>query len=83
MTANTPDGDGINSPMGLSELALRLASDPATVEAWAGEDVRVGLTQLLETPSLARSARFLVIATDFYSPIESQSEDAHAGWRWE
>jgi hypothetical protein len=70
-------------PMWLSELALRLASDPGGVEAWAGEKLRAGMTRLLEVPTLARAARFLVLATDRHlqSPRAAPGE-LYAGWGW-
>ena len=70
------------TPLELSELALRLASDPACVESWAGQELRTGLRLLLESPSLARAARFLVLATERLYPAESLSGNLYAGWRW-
>lgn len=75
--------EDIATPKGLSELALRLASDPASVEAWAGQELRTGLRQLLETPSLARAARFLVMATSRFNSTESVTGDLHSGWGWQ
>jgi hypothetical protein len=66
----------------LSELALRLASDPAEVEAWAGENLLAGIGRLLELPTLARVARFLVIATDCQLQSRTSTGELYAGWRW-
>ncbi len=66
----------------LSELALRLASDPATVEAWAGPHLRDGITALLELPTLARAARFLVLATDRHLESRAAAGELYAGWEW-
>jgi hypothetical protein len=66
----------------LAELALRLASDPAHVEAWAGEHLRGGLTRLIELPTLARAARFLVLATHQRLNSRIAAGELYAGWRW-
>lgn len=68
-------------PEWISELALRIASDPANVECWAGQYWRSGLGFLLETPILAKVARFVVIAIDQYLG-RSQFGDLYNGWRW-
>jgi hypothetical protein len=74
---------GEHDPMWLSELALRLASDPAAVEEWAGEDLRVGSMRLLEVPTLARAARFLVLATDRHLQSRAAPNELYASWGWE
>jgi hypothetical protein len=66
----------------LSELALRLASDPANVCGWAGEKLRAGLMGLMEVPTLARAARFIVITTAHHLHSEISHGDLYAGWRW-
>lgn len=66
----------------LSELALRLASDPTEVEAWAGQQLRPGIQRLLEFPTLARAARFIVIATDRHLQSRPANGELYAGWRW-
>ena len=67
----------------LIELALRLASDPAHVEDWAGQHLRDGLTYLMEVPSLARAARFLIIATERGHQQQPVSGEIYASWKWE
>lgn len=67
----------------LSELALRLASDPARVEAWAGRRLLPGLASLLEVPTLARAARFLVLAIDSRAQGGNAEGNLYAGWNWE
>ncbi len=68
-------------PEWLSELALRLASDPGGVEVWAGRGFRVGIRRLLEElPTLARAARFLVVATDLHLESRAASREIYAGW---
>ena len=73
---------GERDPMWLSELALRLASNPAVVEEWAGEELRAGTTRLLEVPTLARAARFLVIATDRHLQSRAAPGERYASWGW-
>ena len=70
------------TPDTLSELSLRLASDPANVESWAGQELRPGLSVLLKAPSLVRAARFLVLTTERLYPPESLSGNLYAGWGW-
>lgn len=70
-------------PQWLAELVLRLASDPAKVESWAGQDLRAGVGRLLEElPTLARAARFLVVATDRHLGTPPGSGELYASWRW-
>ena len=73
---------GVVTPKWLAELALRLASDPASAEIWAGQELRTGVSHLMESPSLARAARLIVIATDSYTPPSSPSGALYSGWRW-
>lgn len=73
----------IDDPKWLSELALRLASDPSEVKNWAGSELEAGLKRLLEQPLLARAARFLVIVT--LAPARqtnSQRLALYPGWLW-
>lgn len=69
------------SPEWLCELALRLASAPASVESWAGESLPQGLDRLLELPTIARAARFLVIAIDTGQSVPRTADLDH-GWIW-
>ncbi|RJX20737.1 MAG: hypothetical protein C4575_05785 [Desulforudis sp.] len=73
---------GAKNPMWLSELALRLASAPAEVEEWAGEDLRTGVARLFEVPSLARAARFLVITTHWHLDSRVAPGEIYASWSW-
>jgi hypothetical protein len=66
----------------LAELALRLASHPAKAEVWAGARLREGLTRLLEAPTLARAARFLVLGTDRHLHSRTTPDELYAGWGW-
>lgn len=71
-----------NDAQWLAEFALRLASDPLGAQAWAGDGLRDGLLRLMEQPTLARAARFLVIATDHQLESRTVSRELYAGWEW-
>ena len=66
----------------LAELALRLASHPIDVQSWAGDHLRGGVTRLLELSTLARAARFLVLATNHHLHQGPAPGELYAGWRW-
>ena len=73
---------GVDAAEWLAEFSLRLASDPASVEPWAGQHLLGGLECLLEKPVLARAARFLVIATDRHLQPQPVFGELYASWRW-
>ena len=81
-TTNFQASTEVDAPAWLTEFSLRLASDPAGAETWAGRHLHIGLTRLLDTTTLARAARFLVIATDRYLQPGSLSGELYGGWRW-
>ena len=81
-TTIDPGAAGVVTPKWLAELALRLASDPASAQLWAGPELRTGLNHLMDSPSLPRAARLAVIATDLYMPPGSPSGALYSGWRW-
>lgn len=66
----------------LCELALRLASEPATVQVWAGNGFKDGIVKLQSTPKLARAARFLIIATNQHSGLDVIPGQLYACWGW-
>ncbi len=66
----------------LAEFALRMASDPVTLDAWAGQHVDAGIKKLLGVPTLARAARFLVLAVDQQKKPAAMGE-VYAGWSWQ
>jgi hypothetical protein len=66
----------------VSELALRLASHPMGVEAWAGDRLKEGITKLLGRPTLIRAARFLVISTDRQLDSSISGDEIYASWSW-
>ena len=72
---------GPEHPDWLCELALRLASSPETVHAWAGTNLRGGLQRLIGTPDLARAARVLVLAVDQQASASTLNQQ-HRGWEW-
>ena len=72
----------IDSPEWFAEFSLRLASNPAGVETWAGQFLHFGLGRLLEMPTLARAARFLVIATDLCLQPQTGFGELYRSWRW-
>jgi hypothetical protein len=69
-------------PEWLCEFTLRLASDPSKLENWAGEQLHAGLTRLLELPTLAKAARYMVIATDNRLLSRATTGELYASWRW-
>jgi hypothetical protein len=67
----------------LSELSLRLVSNPTKVVEWAGQRLDGGLKCLMEElPTLVRSSRFLVLAIDRFLQSENVPGELYAGWRW-
>ncbi|MEZ5343906.1 MAG: hypothetical protein R2706_21435, partial [Acidimicrobiales bacterium] len=78
-----PDGSGQGlTDLWLAEFALRLASSPKDAATWAGPELRLATTRLLEIPTLARAARFLVIATDRRLGSQVRPGEVYAGWSW-
>jgi len=73
---------GAGDPTWLAEFALRLASNPADIEVWAAQSLRPGIVTLLELPTLARAARFLVLATDRHLNSRVGPGELYAGWKW-
>lgn len=82
MWTSQPGDTGIGTPVWLAELALRLASNPARAEDWAGADLHPGLNCLIESPSIFRAARFAVLATQRFFSSGVQFGELYAGWRW-
>jgi len=70
-------------PDWICEYALRLASDPANATVWAGSNNSEGIKQLVDTPTLARAARFLVLAIDRKRDASaSAATHLYGGWEW-
>lgn len=67
----------------LSEFALRLASCPDNIRSWSESNFEIGIETLIEAPTLARAARFLVLAIDKYLQKESiGGRQLYKGWKW-
>jgi hypothetical protein len=75
-------GAGPEHSAWLAEFALRIASDPATLGTWAGEHLDASIKKLLEVPTLARAARFLVLTVDQQKKSLAAVGEVYAGWRW-
>jgi len=65
-----------------AEFALRLASNPGHIEVWAGQYLQFGVQHLMDKPILARTARFLVIATNHYLHKQLDPPELYAVWKW-
>lgn len=63
------------------EFALRFASSPQTVGAWAGDRLESLLTDLLESPMHLRAARWLVLATDAVAERFGDGQP-RTDWEW-
>jgi hypothetical protein len=82
-SGNGSPSTGPDSAEWLSELGLRLASAPFTVEQWAGCSLEPGVKRLLEeVPTLARAARLMVLAIDRNLESAAGPGEIYAGWRW-
>lgn len=66
----------------LAEFALRMASHPVTLGAWAGEHVNASIKKLFDVPALVRAARFLVLAIDQQRNSRPAPGEVYAGWGW-
>lgn len=75
-------GVGPGDPTWLAEFALRMASDPTTLEAWAGVHVDGGIQKLFEVPTLARAARFVVLSIDQKKNALASAGEIYDGWSW-
>ena len=71
-----------DNPSWLCELALRLASDPAKAVTWAEDGLCDGVERLLKQRTLARVARFLVLAIDRQLNSRVTPGQLYAGWEW-
>jgi hypothetical protein len=67
----------------LCELALRLASSPATAMDGRGAQIADVVARLLSTPLVARAARFLVLATDAQGSRSGLSGPLYPSWDWQ
>lgn len=65
-----------------AEFALRMASAPGGLEDWAGSQLARGIGTLLDVPTLASTARFVVLAVDQMRTLPTGAGEIYAGWRW-
>lgn len=78
-----PQNGSANHARWICEFALRLASSPRSVRKWAGSDYDVTLNKVFESPTLARAARFLVIAINSHlGPPPIAARNLYSGWDW-
>lgn len=75
--------DNPEHPHWLSELALRLASDPRTVLTWAGANLERGVKNILAVPALYRGARYMVLAPSDCPSPPSGMTCLYSGWSWD
>ena len=73
--------DGADDAGSLIELALRLASDPASLNL-RDNDLQMRILRLLDAPILARAARLVVIVVDRAQASRTPPGEAYAGWSW-
>lgn len=67
----------------LSEFTLRLASCPDQIRSWSGPKFSEGIERILKVPTLARAARFLVLAIDSHLRYEiGGGKQLYKGWKW-
>lgn len=69
-------------PIWLSEFALRLASDPRQLRAWAGADLSAGFKEVMKTPSILRAARCIVLLVHQRSSLTQDLCKIYCGWEW-
>ncbi|MYA06824.1 MAG: hypothetical protein F4060_03130 [Holophagales bacterium] len=74
-------GGNVEAPW-WSELALRVASSPATVREWAGSDLDEGLRGLMDMPGLLRVARLLVFSVERIVDGRLSVRSQYSGWDW-
>ena len=75
--------DSPDDPAWLAQFALRMASAPHEVRDWAGEHLTQGLANVLATPVLAKSARYLVLAIHHsMKPRPMGTGQLYQGWEW-
>jgi len=74
----------LREPYSICEFALRLASNPENALAWAARHNSDGLNELCEKATLARAARFLVLAIDReIAGSNLGARQLYAGWEWD
>jgi hypothetical protein len=74
--------EGPEDPAWLAEFTLRLASDPTTLEGWAGHYTNAAINKLFQAPTFARAVRFIVLAVDQEKNSLASAGEIHTGWTW-
>ena len=77
VAASVDEGDARS----LVDLALRLASNPGSI-SHTDKTVGGNILRLIDTPTLARAARLVVIAIDRQQDSGVVPGEAYAGWGW-
>lgn len=68
----------------LAEFSLRLAGSPVGLLGWAGDQAPDALASLLETPALARAARFMVLSVAGASASQAIAPKIlYSNWEWQ
>jgi hypothetical protein len=79
LDAHLPGGIGPGSAR-RAELLLRLASEPATIEAWPQHEVNSAIERAIIGPVLMRAARFAVLA--IHATTDQDTGTTYRGWEW-
>jgi len=75
--------DAHNDRRWMAEFALRLASAPHTLHAWAGERLSGGLRFAIKHASIMRAARHVVLSgDDAHGARLLSAGPLHEGWDW-
>lgn len=64
----------------LAEFLLRLASEPASLSAWSGDEIRPALELALTSPVLLRTARLVVLG--IHAMEDDDAGATYRGWAW-
>ena len=65
----------------MTELVLRVCSDPRVIQRYAASEFREGINRLLELSILVRAARYLILATAENSA--QIGDEVYPGWEWQ
>jgi hypothetical protein len=82
--SDVPKTSALGRKEWLGEFVLRLASDPAGLQEWAGRGLEWGMSEVTRRSEVLRAARFLVAARDAAEFEQHRASfQLHANWRWE
>jgi len=74
--------DSYKNLLWLSELALRLASGSACIVSWTEGKLHHGISCLVESPNIARAARFMVLSIYHATEQSDLGSNLYEGWAW-